>query len=105
MPFAKEDATMVSLVVLSCVGFVFLIVVIPVLNGLVLTKLWEWFVMPIFHIRQIYLAEAIGFSLIAKYLQHTPPDEDNSSFPYRLIASILNPLVALCFGWILHQFQ
>ncbi|MDP1688621.1 MAG: hypothetical protein Q8L47_00620 [bacterium] len=74
-------------------------------NGLALKLLWGWFMVPIFGLPLISLAEAIGICLIVGFLtsQYIPKkDEENNE---ALIHSIASPVTAIVFGWIIHLFM
>jgi len=50
-------------------------------EGYITTYLWRWFVIPVFHIRQISLVEAVGLSVFVSLLfGHVPPKDDRSGW-------------------------
>ena len=59
---------------------VILLIVLPfslILNGLVLKKLWGWFVVANFGLKPLSIPSAIGIALIVSFLTYpgTPPGE------------------------------
>jgi putative Mn2+ efflux pump MntP len=47
---------------------VFIIGIYSVLNGWVLTILWNWFIIPVFHLPQLTIVQAIGVVMVIGYL-------------------------------------
>lgn len=59
----------------SCVIIFFSVLIGPivsVLNGIVLSQLWAWFVVPLFHAPELPVGFAIGLSMIVTYLTYHP---------------------------------
>lgn len=79
-----------------------------ILNGYVLSVLWTWFVVPTFGLPKLSIPVAIGISLVVSYLTHQrsdSSDDDKDNLLLKWVARlVLNPLVALLFGWIVHFF-
>lgn len=84
------------------------------LYGWVLTKLWAWFMVPIFGIRPLSIPEGLGIALVVGMLtvQHIPTkfkDEKNgikleSSSTNTFGGIFINPLVTLLVGYIIHIY-
>ena len=83
-----------------------------ILNGWVLSILWEWFVVSTFEISPLTIPEAIGLAALVSFLtcsyQSGEPGQTNEERIRRIIESICysiaRPLVVLILGWIVHQF-
>jgi len=101
--------------IFSCIGLLFSVMVAIALSmiwgGWVLTKLWEWFISPVFGIGNITIAEAAGMSLIVNLFANgnlsnqSSEDEDVVDITIRVfIKVIIPPLVVLIFGWVVAQF-
>lgn len=90
--------------ILIVVGFIGLLVVSSILNGFVLVKLWEWFLVTPFGFPKLSVPVAIGISIIAKYLtiQQIPKTDNKSTDTYCF--AIVYPLLTLCIGWVVHLF-
>lgn len=99
---------------IGCV-LVAIIVIIPALvgsivNGWAFATLWGWFIVPIFALPSLRLAEAIGVALIVSFL--TAPrmkqDEITESLGEVIVNAtlqlILYPLISVSIGWIVYQF-
>lgn len=98
--------------VLALLSLPLLIVVGAVANGLVLSQLWDWFVVETFNVPGINAFQAIGISLIAGMLTKgstsRESDEEEHSVWYSLslafALAIVSPLFALFVGWTIYQF-
>ena len=100
--------------VLGCLGIVFLfVVVIPaaiIMNGWILSIMWGWFIVPLFHLPELTIPYAIGISSVAGLFMNksTQNKIDEGIFSEKLIKALsvtfLVPLMVLGFGWIVLQF-
>ena len=89
------------------IGFGLTILSTP-LNGLVLSVLWGWFMVPL-GVPGINIAHAIGISCVVGLLSHQPRNVSTSS-PEAALGEILgwgiiNPLLILLFGFIAKSFM
>lgn len=96
-----------ALIVLAIPGTVALIALAAMLNGWVLTHLWQWFVVPFgyltpFGIKPLGLAHAIGLSMIVSYMVKPHVETKGWAAVLTLGAS---PLFALLFGYIVKSFM
>ncbi len=99
---------------LACFGLAVLVVVTIIvsslMNGWVLSILWDWFVSPLFGLPPLSIAAAIGFSLVAGMLtkqetQSNNEGKETSTLIAEMIAkSVISPLVILLFGWVVNMF-
>lgn len=88
------------------------IVFSSIFDGYVLCLLWQWFIVPVFHLPTLSIPYAIGLALVVSYLtSHNGKsknyDEDKGTghkFTLAICNAILKPLIALFFGWIVHLF-
>ena len=102
-----------GIVLTGCVGvFVLLaayVVVASIVRGWVLTYLWQWFILPVFDVRDITIVEAIGLSMVVTFLtvqqQQTKDERDGTEKASDLVAAIIYPFLVLVIAWIVHQFQ
>lgn len=108
-----ELTTKDIMTLIGCGALAVWIVSLPflwVLHGWTLSYLWQWFVSPVFGIRELSIAEAIGIAIAVSYLtkshMYTERDSDEAAKAaiYGLLISITNPLVALGIGYIAYQF-
>jgi hypothetical protein len=100
---------------LAALGIFFLcLVAIPlgmIWNAFVVTKLWAWFIVPIFGLAPLALVPAMGVVLVIAYLTHQTPtksksgDDITEGFIHALCVVVLKPAIALVVGWIILQFM
>lgn len=86
---------------------VFYLLLLPMvlLEGWVLTKLWVWFVVPLFGLPALGVWSAAGIALVVGLLTHQDPDcespkRDFDQSTARFIAMLYKPLAWL-FGWVI----
>jgi len=89
------------------VGFIALVVLETVIRGLVLVKLWAWFITPTFGLPLLTVPVALGVALIAGFLtnSNTQYKDHETDWGANVVAAILGPLLALFFGWIYTLFM
>ena len=71
------------------------------LSGWVLAILWGWFIVPIFHLPELRMWDAVGIALVASALTHQAHKEERE-FAELLAIAICLPLFTLGFGWMIH---
>lgn len=77
-----------------------------ILNGYVLYKMWEWYVVPLFHLRDLTLIQAIALAFVigavfSKTSQYVPKKQQDSAYNQHIFAiALLGPLLSLAIGWI-----
>jgi hypothetical protein len=96
-----------------------LIILMPIINGFVLSFLWEWFIIPIFHAPKISVVQAIGIALIFHFLaqnknfyekkkqsENDDKRKISSFFPVGIILfqTVFSPIIVFLMGWIIHFF-
>lgn len=99
----KEKTAIAWFLVITGVlaGLPLLLLVSSCVNGWVLTKLWAWFMVPIFHLPTLTVWPAIGVALVARFL--TYQDMDNKRKLGESVAlAIIQPIISLGFGWLVH---
>jgi hypothetical protein len=98
-------------IVIGLFGVITLMIGISaVLNGWVLSILWAWFIVPLFHLPQLSLPAAIGLALIANMLRgfnapQKDSDEKDKKWGTLLARIFLAPLFVLFFGWVVHLWM
>ena len=79
------------------------------LRGFALSRLWEWFAIPQFHVRPIGAASALGLSFLYGLFRgpttQKRPDETDAEYSVRTsVELVVYPAIALGFGWITKGF-
>lgn len=99
-------------IVYGCIGatvtLILVIVLSSILNGWVLSILWGWFIVPIFELPSLPIAEAIGFATIVTFLTRhsTKTDGDKVSGWINVAVQLtIPPLAYLAFGYVVHLFM
>ena len=82
----------------------------PVVNGLVISMLWGWFIVPVFHLPALPLIGAIGLALVVRVI--IQPDYTATMEKYKDAAPaemlgmlggwLIAQLFILALGWLLH---
>lgn len=78
-----------------------------ILNGWVLTKLWAWFVVPVFGLPALGVATAVGLGLIVHHLTHqhiNAAKDPDAKWWVTLLEVLLRPLIVLGLGAVVHCF-
>lgn len=102
----------------SCIGFILLFVLVMVTGtiweGFVLTKLWKWFMVPVFGLPVLSIVQAIGVSIVismtAKASTYNLAREKDKKSPYErvidmLVVTYIVPAMFLAMGWIVQMFM
>ena len=71
-----------------------------VVRGWALSILWGWFVVPVFKLPVLGIAQAVGLAFLVGMLV---PDKDRD-WPTTIGRAFLTPLLTLGFAWIVHLF-
>ena len=82
----------------------------PIINGFVLTKLWMWFIVPTFEANPLRVVEAIGLMFLINYVKakrDKEADKDKfwEQFATHMVYLILMAGFALLSGWIVQMFM
>ena len=102
---------MKGLAFLGVVGLGVVLVLGTILNGIALSIMWGWFIVPVFAAPPITVPAAIGLSIIIGYLTSDlslkrEVSEDTTEAVIKLIMiSILKPLAYLGFGYVVTLFM
>lgn len=101
---------------LGCFGLSVYIAVVSVLgyliNGIVLSQLWHWFIAQTFQIKDLTTVQAIGISLVVGYLTHqdgqSKSDDKDRDWISILVTGVVKvvggPLLVLFIGWIIQHW-
>ena len=89
------------------VAIVLGIIIIPIINGFVFSKLWLWFIVPTFQTQPLRIVEAIGIVFLINFILSKRVKETEEfweNFTKNVIFIILMGGFALLSGWILTLF-
>lgn len=96
----------------SVVATVVALVLGAIIGGFVLSKLWVWFMVPIFDLNPLRIVEAIGLTFIVGYMTKDPVESGKTlegPFLEELLKAFLQTLVMaggfLFIGWIIQLFM
>ena len=91
--------------ILTIVSAACIIPLLLILRGFVLSKLWVWFITPIFSFRPLTIPEAIGIAVIVSFLiasnSHKDEKQTNATV---IISGVFYQLFGLLLGFIIHLF-
>lgn len=97
------------LALLGCLGIIFLILVGALVRAWALAKLWIWFIVPVFHLPTLTMAQAYGIAMTIGLFaeQHSDAKEEDDEVKKWTSATsriIIGPLIAVLFGWVVKTF-
>lgn len=83
------------------------IIGITILSGFVMTAMWTWFVVPVFHVAPLTIPQAIGLGLIVGYWtkQDIEKKEGDNATVYLLGVGLGKPLMYLLIGYIVSRWM
>lgn len=92
----------------ALLGFLFIFVLLAAaiaLKGWVLTYLWTWFAVPIFHVQPLNYLQAAGLAILATFLigvTAPKPDTSREGVVHSFSQTFIGPLVVLLVGYLVH---
>jgi hypothetical protein len=89
---------------------VFLIIVIGVraiMNGFVLSVLWNWFMVPIFTLPELTIISAIGLTMVISWMTYHVETRKKETEELKTfwVLFFLRPILVLSIGYIIHCFM
>jgi len=91
----------------TLIGVLGVFALMMVWGGYVLSILWSWFIVPAFEVSSLGLAEAVGITIIIKYMTRTIEKKEEVSMEYlanQTKSAIMTPLLALSLGYLVQFF-
>lgn len=101
----SEDRAITCLAWLITFGIA---IIMAIIQGWVLTVLWDWFVVPTFNVSQLSIAVAIGISIIVSMFRGGYTTNKEQTLEQKIgvvVGIILSPFLSLLLGWIVHMFM
>ena len=98
--------------ILGCIGIVTLaaglLAYSAIVDGLVVSTLWNWFAVPLFEVRHLTIGQAIGLSLIVSAFlgyrspRNTKDDTITEKITAVLLPYVVRPVLLLLMGLIVN---
>lgn len=85
-------------------GFTVLVIAIMLLRGLVLSVLWGWFAVPIFHLPELSIPQAIGLSILVSMLCYQRDSNSKKETWEPFVYGTITLLAMLGTGYIVKGF-
>ena len=85
-------------------SFILLFIVASCLEGLVLSYLWEWFVVPL-GMKSVSILHAVGLCVLLDFITYHYYDykrSEEAGFAFSLSYVLIRPLVAITVGAVIH---
>lgn len=89
------------------VGFFALIFLLALWHSFILTKLWLWFLVPLFGLPEVSLAQAYGLMLVVGFFKGMPKTDKNKSKEDKIaegILQILGPAITLGIAYLVKSY-
>jgi hypothetical protein len=68
-------------------------IITTILGGFIFSLLWLWFVVPVFHLQILTIAQAIGLSFFISYIKLNPNNKSNDNDKKEFFLTILNQTI------------
>ena len=85
------------------------IVVSAIMNGLALSILWDWFVVPLFDVVRLSIPQAIGLAMIVSFLTYRSGATEkvqgkNWALLSAMLIAFLHPVLVVAIAWVVTWF-
>lgn len=95
----------IIIILVAVVGTVGVLGLTSVLRGYVLSILWAWFMVPIFHLPELTIVQAIGVSFVVSFFTTTIKEEKVNAEKRKSFGAIMMEVgiflaLSLFFGWV-----
>jgi len=99
-----KDETAVGLLAIIGVicGIPVLIILLSLLDGWVLVRMWRWFIVSTFHLPELPIWTAIGMTLIVHFLLPSRNGKETRKFAEILTTNIFGTIFAFGFAALIH---
>jgi hypothetical protein len=93
----------------TIVSVIAIIAIATIGNGFALSILWEWFVMPVFSVGVLGIAEALGLSLVIGFMTYqsdavSKKEEEGNPLLNAFLLAVFRPVFILFMGWLITLF-
>lgn len=84
-------------------------IISPIINGFVFSKLWLWFIVPTFQMQPLRVVEAIGIIFLINFIRvkrdkEVDQDEFWETFATNMVFIVLMAGFTLLSGWVVTLF-
>ncbi len=84
-------------------------IISPIINGFVFSKLWLWFIVPTFQMQPLRVVEAIGIIFLINFIRvkrdkEVDKDKFWETFANNMVFVVLMAGFALLSGWVVTLF-
>jgi len=84
-------------------------IISPIINGFVFSKLWLWFIVPIFQMQPLRVVEAIGIIFLINFIKakidkESDKDKFWETFATNMVFVVLMAGFTLLSGWVVTIF-
>lgn len=97
---------------MGCISVFVMLLTWPVFaawKGFVLSKLWGWFAVPVFHLPALSIWQAVGLCLVVGMFTAASRKRDEESnaewLGYALMSGTVGPALSLFFGWLVRLWM
>lgn len=75
-------------------------------SGYVLSMIWGWLIVPIFHAPPLSIIAAVSLALVVEFLtyHHSYSEKESKNYKDRISDMISYPLTFLVIGWVVKMF-
>lgn len=81
---------------------VFVDILAYIWHGIVFSILWGWFMVPIFHLPELNVAQSIGILLIGSLMAYQFMERKEEEIPAMIAYQFVMPFISLFIGYICH---
>ena len=71
-------------------------------NGFVLSKIWNWVIVPTFDVRELSLIQAVGVALVVGYFTASPKRDEKTGEMFTRLGAKFG--ISLLMAWIIHFY-
>lgn len=97
----------ILLTLAAILGGIVLIFLLALWHSFIFTKLWLWFLVPLFGLPEISLAQAYGLMLIVSFFKGIPKTDKNKSKEDKIaegILALIGPAMVLGIGYFVKSY-
>lgn len=88
------------------IAYIIIAVLGTIYGGFVFSKLWIWFVVPIFALPILTLTQAIGLTMVTRLaaMSSLPKDDKDKGLLESALVAVLFYTIILFIGWVVQLF-